>query len=241
MADFPQADAVFEGGDMDCGSGLALLIRQEMLKLPVGGVLELRSREPTVQGDLPPWAAMTGHAYLGTEDVAEGSWRHFIRCGATPDADALEQDKAKARDYAWRARARSTAPREATVYARNFSWKLGQPASFEEKDAHPSAVEALLGALASDVMNGFATQCGQRGLGVDELEANVSGRLTNVLAHVAMEEGDPSFSKIELTVFVTSPAAGADLRTAFDETLRRSPLFATLQKACEATARIAVI
>ena len=241
MSIFPKADAAFEGGDMDCGSGLALLIRQEMLKLPVGGVLELRSTEPSVQGDLTPWAAMTGHDYLGTEEPSRGSWRHFIRRGSVPDTAALEQDKVKARDYVWRTRVRSTGPHEATVYARNFSWKLGQPASFEEKDEHPGAVEALLGALAADVMNGFATQCGQHGLGIDELEANVQGRLSNVLAHVGLEDGDPSFSKIELTVFVSSPAAGADLRETFAKTLQRSPLFTTLEKACEVVTRLAVM
>lgn len=241
MIDFPTADATFEGGDMDCGSGLALLIRQEMLKLPVGGVLELRSVEPSVQVDLGPWASMTGHTYLGTDEPTPGSWRHFIRRGDAPDAVALQQDKVKARDYVWRARVRSTGPREATVYARNFSWKLGQPASFEEKDEQASAVEALLGALAADVMNGFATQCGQRRLGIDELEANTQGRLHNVLAHVGLEDGDPSFSKIDLSVFVTSPAPGSALRETFAETLKRSPLYSTLEKACEVTTRLAVM
>ena len=241
MTDLPKPDSVFDGGDMDCGSGLALLLRQEMQKLPVGGVLELRSREPTVGGDLPPWCSMTGHAHLGTEEPSPGDWRHFIRRGGAPDGAELERDKAKARDYAWRARVRSTAPREATVYARNFSWQIGQPASFEESDAHPSAVEALLGALAADVMNGLATRCGQRGLAIDELESNVNGRLENVLAHVGLEDGDPSIAKIELTVFVTSASAESDLRAEFDETLRRSPLFATLAKACTITPRLAVI
>jgi len=241
MDHLPVADATFDGGDMDCGSGLALLIRQEMLKLPVGGVLELRSTEPTVQGDLPPWARLTGHDYLGTVEPAPGSWRHFIRRGVVPDAAALELDKVKARDYTWQTRARATGTREATVYARNFSWKLGQPASFEEKDQHPSAVEALLGAIAADVMNGFATRCGQQGLGIDELETNTRGRLANVLAHVGLEEGDPSFAKIELTVFVTSPAVGTKLREVFAETLQRSPLFKTLEKACEVTTRLVVI
>jgi TusA-related sulfurtransferase len=241
MDDLPGADAVFDGGDMDCGSGLALLIRQEMLKLSVGGVLELRSTEPSVQSDLPPWARLTGHEYLGTTEQAPGSWRHWLRRSLAPDEAALALDKSKARDYTWRTRARATGVREATVYARNFSWKLGSPASFEEKDHHPSAVEALLGALAGDVLNGFATRCGQSGLRIDELEATLQGRLTNVLAHVGLEEGDPSFAKIELSVFVTSPAPGSRLREVFAETLQRSPLFKTLEKACEVTNRIVVM
>ena len=63
-----QADMVFDGGDLDCGSGLILLIRENMIKTPLGGILEMRSREPTVAGDLPPWCRMAGHEYLGKEE-----------------------------------------------------------------------------------------------------------------------------------------------------------------------------
>ena len=54
-------DHVFDGGDLDCGSGLVLLIREHMQKVPVGGILEMRSLEPTVCDDLPPWCRMVGH------------------------------------------------------------------------------------------------------------------------------------------------------------------------------------
>ena len=42
------AQHIFDGGDMDCGSGLTLLIRQQMLLTPQDGIMELRSQEPTV-------------------------------------------------------------------------------------------------------------------------------------------------------------------------------------------------
>ena len=58
-------DHVFDGGDLDCGSGLVLLIRESMQRVPPGGVLELRSREPSVRDDLPPWCRMVGHEFLG--------------------------------------------------------------------------------------------------------------------------------------------------------------------------------
>ena len=51
-------DHMFDGGDLDCGSGLILLIRENMLAVPVGGILEMRSREPSVADDLPPWCRM---------------------------------------------------------------------------------------------------------------------------------------------------------------------------------------
>lgn len=237
-------DHVFDGGDMDCGSGLILLIRQNMLKVPEGGVMELLSREPTVTDELPPWCRMVGHEHLQSIEEEPGQrWRHYLRRAADQEAEAtaLDEDKGRARDYEWRVRTRHTGNQEATVYARNFSWKLGQPASFEEKDALPCALEAMLGALLSDTLNGFARLCLQRGHVIDELEANLRASLHNVLAHLGMEEGDPSLKKVFLSAFITSPEAGEPLREAWEETLRRSPIYQTLAKSCEMETRLAIL
>ena len=93
-------DMFFDGGDLDCGSGLILLIREHMLKTPVDGILEMRSREPTVADDLPPWCRMSGHAYLG-KATGEGFSRYFIRrgSGVKEDEAALSKDKAEAKGY----------------------------------------------------------------------------------------------------------------------------------------------
>ena len=236
-------DHIFDGGDMDCGSGLILLIRQNMLHVPEGGVLELRSSEPTVMVELPPWCRMVGHQHLQSIEDTPGRWRHFIRRGAAQaaEAGALADDLAKARSYEWRLRARVTGGQEATIYARNFSWKIGQPASFEEKDAHPSAIEAALGALAADLANGFATLCKQRELLIDELEANAKARLRSVTAHLGLEEGDPSLASVDVTVFVTSPSGGSELRAAWDDAKKRSPLLQTFSKAAQVETRLAIL
>jgi len=68
------ADAAFDGGDLDCGSGLLLLIRRHIDPLRPGRLLELRSREKSVEEDLPAWCRMTGnelvhHARHGDEHV----------------------------------------------------------------------------------------------------------------------------------------------------------------------------
>jgi len=239
----PAAEHVFDGGDMDCGSGLILLIRQNMQRVRAGGVLEIRSTERTVTAELPPWCRMTGHEYLRTEEEAPGRWRHFVRRGADPAAQAaaLEKDKQKAQNCEWRVRARHTGGQEAAVFTRNFSWKLGQPASFEEKDDHPSAIEALLGALAAELVNSFATACAQRGLVLDELEATVKGRLHSVLAHLGMEEGDPALAAAEVTVFVTAPAPGDVLRGIFTAIQSRAPVLATLQKSAAVAVRLVIL
>jgi uncharacterized OsmC-like protein len=237
-------ERVFDGGDLDCGSGLALIIREHMLLVPPGGVLELVSREPSVAGDLPPWCRLSGHEFLGSLPGSESATdqpgqRHFLRRGratATEEAEAserhaLEEDKLRARGYEWRLRVRAGEGRSSTVYCRNFSWKLGQPASFEERDRHPSAVEALLGALGSSLATGYAAECASDGLDIDDIEITVKGGLDNILAHLGLEEGDPSFSMIEVRCFASTLEDEARAERAWDRAVSRSPLAATLAKA----------
>ena len=62
-----QPDAVCDGGNLDCGSGLLLLIRKAVNEVPAGGVLEIRSTEISVREDLPAWCRMTGHTLVSTQ------------------------------------------------------------------------------------------------------------------------------------------------------------------------------
>ncbi|MBM4119024.1 osmotically inducible protein OsmC [bacterium] len=236
--------AVFDGGDLDCGSGLVLLIREHMQTVAAGEILEMRSREPTVGDDLPPWCRMVGHEYLGRLDGdGPGSARYFIRRGAAAPAEdaALARDKARARDYEWRARVRVTGPQASSVYCRNFSFAAGQAASFEERDAHPSAVEYLLGALGADLAAGFANACAQAGLTADDIELTVRGRLHDVLAHLGLAEGDPALARIEVKCFLSTPDDEAAAQAAWLSAQARSPLLATLRKAVAVDLRLSLV
>lgn len=240
--DSVQPDHVFDGGDMDCGSGLILLIRQNLLSVPVGGVMEMRSREPTVAEELPPWCRMTGHAFLGALP-GEGFQRYFLRRGE-PDMREeaqLEEDKAKAKEYVWRLRARAQARQTVSVYCRNFSWKIGQPASFEEKDREPSAVESLMGSLAADLCSGFATLASRRGLEIDDLEIALQARLGNILAHLGLEEGDPALDRIDLVCYASSFDDPEAVRQVWEDCLRRAPVFQTLNKAVTIGVRLSLV
>ena len=48
-----QPDVSFDGGDLDCGNGLLLLIRKHIDPMDRGGLLEIRSTEISVDEDLP--------------------------------------------------------------------------------------------------------------------------------------------------------------------------------------------
>lgn len=235
-------DVIFEGGDLDCGSGLILLIRENIIKTPLEGILEMRSREPTVAADLPPWCRMAGHEYLGKKENDRFT-RYFIRRGSAEieEEKALKEDLEQAKKYEWRLRSRSTGHLKATVYSRNFSFEVGQPASFEEQDKHPSAVEYLFGALAGSLATAFTTECAKENLEVDDIEISLSGSLYNILAHIGIEEGDPSIERIDLKCFASTFDDEEKVNAVWERTVARSPVAATLSKAVELNLQLALV
>lgn len=76
-------DLEYDGGAMDCGSGLLLAITTRMRKIEPGQVLLLHTREPSVLADLPAWARLSGHELAGVdpEEKRIGPWRLWIRRG----------------------------------------------------------------------------------------------------------------------------------------------------------------
>lgn len=74
---FP-ADASFDGGDLDCGGGLLLLIRQHIDPLPRGRLLEIRSTDSSVEEDLPAWCRMTGNELVAF--TRTGKARAYLVC-----------------------------------------------------------------------------------------------------------------------------------------------------------------
>src|SRR5882672_7350670 len=73
-----EADLSFDGGDLDCGNGLLLLIRQHMDPLERGQLLEFRSTEISVEADFPAWCRMTGNELVSW--TKHGNARSFLVC-----------------------------------------------------------------------------------------------------------------------------------------------------------------
>lgn len=220
-------DAVCDGGDLDCGSGLLLIIRNAMQPLGAGGVLEVRSRETSVKEDLPAWCRMVGHALLGTEPAGERTTRYFIRKRGE-DAD-LAADLEKARDYEWKVRARWSEGMQAKAFVRNHSLLVGQPASFDTEDAAPSAVELLLSALAGCLAVGYQWRASQRGIEVFDLEVSLRARADNILVFLDVAgEGHPGLASVEGRLFVDADADDATLEALWEETVLKSPVAQSL-------------
>jgi len=62
----------YDAGELGCGSGLPQAFRQEIGAVPVGAVLEVRTRDPSAKEDLPSLARLLGHRVLRIESSPEG-------------------------------------------------------------------------------------------------------------------------------------------------------------------------
>jgi len=70
------ADVSFDGGTLDCGSGLLLLIRKHIDPMQAGELLEIKSQESSVEEDLPAWCRMTKNELLSC--VRQGDEWSFL-------------------------------------------------------------------------------------------------------------------------------------------------------------------
>lgn len=90
--------AGFDGGHLDCGNGLLLMIRQHIDPLEPGQLLEILSRDSTVEVDLPSWCRLTKndlvHWYV--EDGEEKIWRFLVSKGPFTPPEGEEPSDAAA-------------------------------------------------------------------------------------------------------------------------------------------------
>ena len=93
MAHAHEPEAGFDGGDLDCGNGLLLLIRKHIDPLLPGELLEILSSEPSVEEDLPAWCRLTGNELVSTEARADRT-SYLVSKGAfVPSASASTRER----------------------------------------------------------------------------------------------------------------------------------------------------
>lgn len=217
------ADAVCDGGDLDCGSGLLLMIREAMQPVPPGGLLEVRSREISVKEDLPAWCRLVGHTLVTTQP-GEGAYTHYWIRKQRPD-DGLKADLEQARSFTWSARVRWTEGMQAKAFVRNHAFSLGQPASFDTQDVAPSAIEYFLAALGGCLAVGFQWRASRRGLAVRNVEVSLQARAENILVFLGLEDDrHPGMRAIEGRLYVDADGEDEVLQDLWQETVQRSPV-----------------
>jgi uncharacterized OsmC-like protein/TusA-related sulfurtransferase len=232
----PQPDAICDGGDLDCGSGLLLIIRGAMAPLRPGGVLEVRSREISVKEDLPAWCRLVGHALLDAAPREGGCTSYLLR--KKHDDAELQDDLAKARQHQWQARVRWDAGMQARATVRNHAFAVGQPASFDTADEAPSAVEFLLAALAAAICTGLQWRLSRQGITMRNLEVTAKGRSADILAFLGMSDGgNPGLDGVDVAVYVDADADEATVDGALADTVERCPVLQSLRREVPVRAR----
>ena len=93
-----KAKVSFDGGDLDCGNGLLLLIRKHLDPLNNGELMEVRSSDTSVEEDLPAWCRLTGNQLISWTKA--GRLRSYLICRgvfdpgkSSTDARTIEESK----------------------------------------------------------------------------------------------------------------------------------------------------
>jgi uncharacterized OsmC-like protein/TusA-related sulfurtransferase len=223
-AEIPTPDGVCDGGDLDCGSGLLLIIRNHMTPISGGGVLEVRSRESSVKEDLPAWCRMVGHAMLDMVPAENQYTRYFIRKKGETD-ETLDEDLSTAKDFKWKVRVKWTEGMKARAFARNHAFDVGQPTSFDTEDEAPGAVEYLLASIGGCLAVGFQWRASREGIEVYNLEVTLQAKSDNILVFLGLEdEGHAGLEVVEGKLYVDGDADDDVWQRLWDETVQRSPV-----------------
>ncbi|MCI0182194.1 MAG: OsmC family protein [Acidibacillus sp.] len=232
------SDGLCDGGDLDCGSGLLLIIKKAMDSIQDHGVLEVHSRDDSVAVDLPAWCRMVGHELLGVE-VYETYRAFFIQKKASESH--LQAELEAARGYTWSVRIRGAEGLHAKVYARNHSFLAGQSADFGATVDAPSGLDFVVSALGSDLVVGLKAVASRSKVVLDEVECTVRATLNNVLYALLLEDdGSPAIDQITVVLYVATATDELQIKQLFEKVLERSPLYQTLRKATKIDVRIEV-
>jgi uncharacterized OsmC-like protein/TusA-related sulfurtransferase len=233
----PPPDAVCDGGDLDCGSGLLLIIRTAMAPLAPGGHLLVKSRETSVKEDLPAWCRMVGHE-LRAATAADGGYTHYL-LKKKGDDQALAADLQRAREHVWQTRVRWTGGMRAKAALRNHDVAIGQPASFDVEDEAPSAIELLLAAVGGALTTGLLWRLSKQQIEVSNLEVVVKGRLEDSLVFLGVADaGSPALARVDVTIYTDAECERSVLDATFAETLRRCPVTQSLLRGVPVDTRL---
>ncbi|HWK95145.1 MAG TPA: 5-methyltetrahydropteroyltriglutamate--homocysteine methyltransferase [Pseudolabrys sp.] len=101
-------DVSFDGGDLDCGNGLLLLIRKHIDPMARGQLLEILSTEISVDEDLPAWCRLTGNDLVSF--IKDGKQRSFLICKGKLDERGKSPEKVETKPAVAVATAPTPAP-----------------------------------------------------------------------------------------------------------------------------------
>lgn len=131
----------------------------------------------------------------------------------------------------WSVRASWQTQTRSSIYARNNAFTVEGKINFREADVAPSALEYLLGALASDLLAGLEVQASQSQIELQAAEATLSASLNNpliALGVIGETTGNAGIERIEGHIYVSLECDATVLQRIWQEVKIHSPLYQTL-------------
>ena len=119
------------------------------------------------------------------------------------------------------------------IVTRKLSFDTEGRTSQDPDARHPSALDLLVAALATDLISGLAREAARAGHPLRDAEASLSARLDNPLVALGVvgESGHAGLSDVTGSFYVRCDADDSDLREWWAHTLAHSPTYATLERA----------
>lgn len=131
-----EADLSFDGGELDCGNGLLLMIRSHLDRLDPGQLLEIRSTETSVEEDLPAWCRLTGNQLVSW--TKKERQRSYLVCRGE---FAASQESTGGQSRALSLKEETL--RKSGEEPLKVESALGFERAASEKKLHPEAIKAL--------------------------------------------------------------------------------------------------
>ena len=233
-----EVSEVCEGGNLDCGSGLLLLIRKAMHQVPEGEVLEIRSTEISVREDLPAWCRMTENPYLAGRrpKTTTGSSSAGAAATRTPKKTIRKPATtagAPASTGTARRPPRSTA---ATTPGGGPARQLRPPGRGAQRRR---VCAGRFGRVPGRRLSGPGLPAERRGGGDGDLLECKDKQHLRVFRHRA--EGHSGFEAVEGTVYVQSDADEVVLEELWRKTVAASPVANSLVRGVEVNVGIKVV
>jgi len=130
------------------------------------------------------------------------------------------------------ARLRATRGSEQSVrlHARSLTLTGLGRASWAPASEHPSALDYLLAALATDLVSGFGEESRRAGIVLEDVELRLEAFLEHplVVAGVVGEQGSPRVGAIHGSLYVGAEGDEVLLRALWQQACTRAPVLASL-------------
>ena len=116
------------------------------------------------------------------------------------------------------------------LHARNLTLEGLGRASWAPAAEHPSALDYLLAALATDLVSGLDEESRRVGVALEDVELRLEAFLEHplVVAGVVGEAGSPRVGAIRGSVYVGAASGEAELRALWQRVRERAPVLASL-------------